>query len=353
EYDPSKTSVLMSQTGGGCRATNYISLLRKALKEAGFSQVPVVSININGMEKNPGFRITIPLLKKAIMSAIYGDLLMRVLYRVRPYEKIPGTANHLYSKWMEICKSHVITGDKKKFKQNISQIISDFDNLEIANIQKPRVGVVGEILVKYHPAANNHIVTVLESEGVEAVVPDILDFFLYSLHDGIYAYENLAGTWGKMWSSKLFISYLENYRQHMNQELERSKRFSAPPSIYHLADVAKDVLSLGNHTGEGWFLTAEMIELIEMGAPNIVCVQPFGCLPNHVTGKGMIKALKRNYPEANLVAIDYDPGASEVNQINRIKLMLSVAFQNSMGGMPTASNRQPLPTSFPLLESRG
>ncbi|NLV15596.1 MAG: 2-hydroxyacyl-CoA dehydratase [Syntrophomonadaceae bacterium] len=353
DYDLSRTSVLMSQTGGGCRATNYISLLRKALKEAGFSQVPVVSININGMEKNPGFRLTIPLMEKAIMSVIYGDLLMRVLYRVRPYEKIPGTANLLYSRWMEICKNHVVTGGKQEFKQNISQIISDFDNLEISNIQKPRVGVVGEILVKYHPAANNHIVAVLENEGVEAVVPDMLDFFLYSLYDGIYSYEKLAGSWGIMWVNKLFINYLENYRQHMNHELERSTRFSAPPSIYHLADVAEDVLALGHHTGEGWFLTAEMIELIEMGVPNIVCVQPFGCLPNHVTGKGMIKKLKRNYPEANIVAIDYDPGASEVNQINRIKLMLSVAFQNSMGILPTAGSRQPLPGSYSLLESRG
>lgn len=328
EYDPKNTTVLMSQTGGGCRATNYIGLLRKALHESGFSEVPVLSLSLQGIEENPGFRLTPRLLKKAIMSVIYGDLLMRLLYRVRPYEKVPGSANLLLNKWLNICKKDVTCPKNESFNENVCRMVEEFDRFEITDVKKPRVGVVGEILVKYHPAANNHVVSLLESEGAEAVVPDMLDFFLYSVHDGIFRRRYLAGSLGYMMISKAAISYLEYFRRSMKKALDLSQRFEAPKTIYDLAEKVKGILSWGHHTGEGWFLTAEMIELIEMGVPNIVCVQPFGCLPNHVTGKGMLKALKKNYPEANIVAIDYDPGASEVNQLNRIKLMLSVAFKN-------------------------
>jgi predicted nucleotide-binding protein (sugar kinase/HSP70/actin superfamily) len=230
--------------------------------------------------------------------------------------------------------------------------VEEFDQLEISNVVKPRVGVVGEILVKYHPAANNRIVEVLESEGAEAVVPDMLDFFLYSLADGIFRHRYLAGSRREMYLSKLFIGYLERFRRDVRKALDRSSRFESPPTIYELGQKVKGILSHGHHTGEGWFLTAEMVELIQMGAPNIVCVQPFGCLPNHVTGKGMIRSLKRKYPEANIVAIDYDPGASEVNQLNRIKLMLSVAFKNlgltgPVKSAPPIGGRLPLPGPFP------
>jgi predicted CoA-substrate-specific enzyme activase len=351
KYDLDNTTVLMSQTGGGCRATNYISLLRKALQESGFGHVPVLSINMAGIEKNPGFKITASLMKKAVMALVYADLLARVLYRVRPYEKIPGTANLLLEKWVNICKADIPRADNKTFRENIYRIVEEFDNLEISNVVKPRVGVVGEILVKYHPAANNHIVSILESEGAEAVVPDMLDFFLYSLADGIFRHRYLAGSRREMYISKLFIRYLEGFRRDVRKALDRSKRFHSPPTIEELGKMVKGILSQGHHTGEGWFLTAEMVELILSGVPNIVCVQPFGCLPNHVTGKGMIRGLKRKYPEANIVAVDYDPGASEVNQLNRIKLMLSVAFKNlGLTGMtksaPPIGGRLPLPDTF-------
>lgn len=332
EYDLDNTSVIISQTGGGCRATNYIGLLRKALVDAGFEHIPVISANVAGLEKNPGFKITWGVLKKAVMAIIYGDLLMRVLLRVRPYEKIPGSANLLYKKWVKKGISQLIDGDWKLFDQYIYEIVQEFDCLEINEVRKPRVGVVGEILVKYHPTANNNVVGVIEAEGAEAVVPDMLDFFLYSLADPIYHYQYLAGSKKSELLSRLSINLLEKARRSMVEALEMSGRFEAPEPIEDKAELAKPILQLGHHTGEGWFLTAEMVELIENGAPNIVCVQPFACLPNHVTGKGMIRAIKDRYPQANITAVDYDPGASEVNQLNRIKLMMAVAFKNLKTG---------------------
>lgn len=327
-YDLNNTTVVMSQTGGGCRATNYIGLLRKAVREAGFGQVPVLSANVTGTEKHPGFKITKRLFEKAIMGVVYGDLLMRVLHRVRPYEKIPGSAVLLYQKWVEECRRQLRNGDRQQFKENINKIVEEFDCLEISERQKPRVGIVGEILVKYHPAANNNIVSLLEQEGAEVVVPDLMDFFLYSSYDPVFNCKNLAGSWKGDIKARLFIRYLEHWRGEMKKALQASRRFQSPMSVYHLADKAGEIMSLGHHAGEGWLLTAEMIELIEMGAPNIVCVQPFACLPNHVTGKGMMRKLRSVYPQANIVAVDYDPGASEVNQLNRIKLMLSIAMKN-------------------------
>lgn len=327
-YDVNNTSLIISQTGGGCRATNYIAFIRKALKEAGFGHVPVISLNAAGLESNPGFKITPSLLNKAIMAIVYGDLFMRVLYRTRPYERIPGSANALYEGWIEKCKQSVMDGNHRTFKENIRQIVKDFDNLELLNIKKPRVGLVGEILVKFHPTANNNVVDIVEQEGGEAVMPDLLDFFLYTAYNANFKHDKLAGSRKSKILSNAAIMAMEFYRKEMKKALNKSNRFHAPPSIYELAEDASKVLSIGNQTGEGWFLTAEMIELIKSGAKNIICMQPFACLPNHVTGKGMIKELKRRYPEANIVAIDYDPGASEVNQLNRIKLMLSVAFKN-------------------------
>lgn len=328
KYDLDNTSVIISQTGGGCRATNYIGLLRKALREAGYENIPVISANLYGAEKNPGFKITLNLIKRAADAVVYGDLLMRVLHRVRPYEKIPGSADLLYERWVKRCKEQLKTGDKQEFEANIKQIVEEFDQLEISSQPKPRVGIVGEILVKYHPTANNDLAKVLEDEGAEVVMPDLLDFFLYSIYDIIYKAEYLNGKTSQKMLGKFLVNYFEKKRKTMNYYLEKSQRFSAPSSIYHKAKLASSIMSLGHHCGEGWFLTAEMIDLIQNGTPNIVCVQPFGCLPNHVTGKGMIKELKRQYPLANITAIDYDPGASEVNQLNRIKLMLSVAFKN-------------------------
>ena len=327
-YDLNNTSVLISQTGGGCRATNYIGFLRKALKDCGMDNIPVISLNAVGMEKQDGFKLSGKLLDLALKALVYGDLLMRVLYRVRPYEKVPGSANKLYEKWSDICISSIKSGKKGDFKRNIKSIIKEFDELEITEETKPRVGLVGEILVKFHPDANNDIVDVIEREGAEAVMPDLTDFLLYCAYDANFKYKYLSGTFWKLIINNLAISGIEWYRRYLKRYLKKSKRFEPPHSIYHLAKGASQILSLGNQTGEGWFLTAEMIELIKSGAGNIVCMQPFACLPNHVTGKGMIKELKRRFPKANIVAVDYDPGASEVNQINRIKLMLSVAYKN-------------------------
>ncbi len=332
KYDLNNTSVIISQTGGGCRATNYIGFLKMALKHAGFENVPVISLNAVGLEQQPGFKITLKLIHRAIMALVYGDLFMRVLYRTRPYEKVKGSANELHKKWNEKAKANLINGSKREFNKNIKEIINEFDNLPLLNLKKPRVGVVGEILVKFHPTANNDIVGILENEGAEAVVPDLLDFFFYSAFDSDFKAKYLAGSKLTQKLCNAAIMYMETYRSTMKKCLENSNRFSKPKHIKELAEMASPVLSLGNQTGEGWFLTAEMIELIESGASNIACLQPFACLPNHVTGKGMIKALKERYPKSNIVAIDYDPGASNVNQLNRIKLMLSVAFKNLEDG---------------------
>lgn len=253
---------------------------------------------------------------------------MRVLHRVRPYEKIPGSADVLYQKWVERCKAQLVTGNKQAFENNLQGIVKEFDQLALSALIKPRVGLVGEILVKYHPAANNNIVRILEKEGAEVVLPDLMDFFLFCAYDYIFKAKYLSGKTSDLLRGKVLIHNFENNRKRMNVLLEQSQRFHAPDSIYHKANLASQIMSLGHHCGEGWFLTAEMIDLIQSGVPNIVCVQPFGCLPNHVVGKGMIKELKKTYPEANITAIDYDPGASEVNQLNRLKLMLSVAFKN-------------------------
>ena len=327
KYDLNNTSVAITQTGGGCRATNYIGFLRKALYEAGFKDIPVISLSANGIEDN-GIKelISVGLIHRAIMSLIYGDLLMKVLYRVRPYEAVEGSANQLYNKWVNICKKSLIKARFGEFNKNIKNIIKDFDKLEILDIEKPRVGLVGEILVKFHPTANNNVVDVIESEGAEAVMPELINFFTAWSVNTIFKSDNLEGSKKSKLSAKLFILVANFYQRTYVKELNNSKRFSAPIDIRKLAKKTEDVVSIGNQTGEGWLLTGEMIELIEDGVENVICMQPFGCLPNHIIGKGSIKELKRRYKNANIIPIDYDPSASEVNQINRIKLMLSKAF---------------------------
>jgi len=331
QYDPQNTSVVITQTGGGCRATNYIGLLRKALKDAGFGHVPVISISAQGLEKNPGFKYSLGMLHRAVLAVVYGDLLMNVLYRVRPYEKVPGSADALYEKWVIKCKESLKKASLKEFRQNIRDIVRDFDNLPINDVIKPKVGLVGEILVKFHPTANNNVVRIVEAEGGEAVVPGLIDFFTYSAYDSVYRYKYLEGTKKSELIGLTIIKILDIYRTTFRKALAESKRFHAPQQIKEIAAGASKVMSLGHHTGEGWLLTGEMIELIESGVKNIICMQPFACLPNHVTGKGMMKELKRVFPGTNIVAIDYDPGASEVNQLNRIKLMMSKAFENIPG----------------------
>ncbi|MCL2851821.1 MAG: 2-hydroxyacyl-CoA dehydratase [Defluviitaleaceae bacterium] len=325
KYDLDKVSIFMSQTGGGCRATNYVAFFRKALHSAGMGHVPVVAISAMGLERNPGFKPTLKMFNKAVQGLVYGDLLMRVLYRTRPYEQVEGSANALYEKWNAICEASLRKWRFGDFKRNIYGIVRDFDELPLTDAVKPRVGVVGEILVKFHPTANNDIVTLLENEGCEAVVPDLIDFFTYSFHNSIYKEKYFGMPRINVIKANAVVSVIDMYRRHMRRALARSSRFKPPETIHELARYAEPIVSLGNQTGEGWFLTAEMVELLHNGVDNIVCTQPFACLPNHVTGKGIIKELKRRYPKANIVAVDYDPGASEVNQLNRIKLMLAGA----------------------------
>lgn len=328
KYDVNKVALVISQTGGGCRATNYIGFIRRALRKAGLPQIPVVSISVQGLEKNSGFHFTLPMIHKAVQALIYGDLFMRVLYRTRPYEVVKGSANALHEKWLKICQKSLEKGGFNEFQRNIKGIIHDFDNLPITEEEKPRVGIVGEILVKFLPAANNHLVDLLEAEGAEAVVPDLLDFFMYSFYNSNFKHKNLGKPLTGAIISNTGIWILEQYRKTLRKCLENSHRFDPPVHIKTIAEYAQGIVSLGNQTGEGWFLTGEMLELIHSGTKNIVCTQPFGCLPNHVVGKGVIKQLRAEHPEANIVPVDYDPGASEVNQLNRIKLMLSAARDN-------------------------
>ena len=327
KYDTDKLAVIITQTGGGCRASNYIGFIRRALEKAGYPEIPVISLNLSGLEGNPGFKITLPLVLKGMYAVVFGDIFMRALYHVRPYEAVPGSANALHEKWKEKCIAFVSQKHPKRrvFNRMCREMIEDFDRLPMLDIKKPRVGVVGEILVKFSPTANNDLVGLLEKEGAEAVVPDLLDFLLYCFYNNNFKSEKLGTSKKTAFLGNLGIKALEWLRSPATKAFRASKHFDAPSDIRDLADMAKEIVSLGNQTGEGWFLTGEMLELIHSGASNIVCTQPFACLPNHIVGKGVIKELRRRHPEANIVAIDYDPGASEVNQLNRIKLMLSTA----------------------------
>ena len=324
KYDTDKLAVMMTQTGGCCRASNYVGFIRRALDKAGLGHIPVISLNTNGMETNEGFKLSPGLLFTALRGVVYGDLFMRCLYRVRPYEKEKGSANALHQKWLEIAIDSLKS--KWSYKAVCSGIVEAFDALPIdETLRKPRVGVVGEILVKYMPLANNHLVDLLEAEGAEAVVPDLMDFLNYCVYNGDYKHEFLGAGWTSAATAKLGVDAIRLIRKPALDALEKSRRFEPPMPIEQVAELAKPFLSIGNQYGEGWFLTGEMAELVLSGTPNIVCIQPFACLPNHVVGKGVIKALKKAYPQSNIVAVDYDPGASEVNQLNRIKLMLSTA----------------------------
>ncbi len=329
ELDLDKTAIFMSQTGGGCRASNYVALLRKALIDLKMEHIPVVSVNTVGLEENPGFNITLKLIFRMLLGVLYGDVLMQVLFRTRPYEQVKGSADELFEKWSAIANKNIENGKLREFKKNIRNIIEEFDDLPIyEDMDKPKIGVVGEILVKYHPTANNDIVGVIEEEGGEAIVLDLIDFFLYGMHSEEFNYKHLAGSYKNMIVNNMIIKLIDIIRKPINKALKESNRFREPAHIRETANKAQDIISLGNQCGEGWLLTGEMVELIDDGVENIVCLQPFACLPNHITGKGMIKALKKRNPYANIAAIDYDPGASTVNQLNRIKLMMATAYKN-------------------------
>ncbi len=329
DLDKDKVALVISQTGGGCRATNYIALLRKGLVEANMANVPVIALNSGNVVDENTFPLSLNFLKKVAIGILYGDALLRVVHRMRPYEKVVGTTDKLHDKWRKIITDDVENGKYLRFRKNIKALINDFDNIEIdETLVKPKVGIVGEILVKYHPTANNQLVDLLERNGAEAVIPDFLDFFLYGLEARRYVEKDLLGNKKDALLKDMMIMALEKYRNVLKKAISSSKNFKDIHSIKHTANNAKELLDLGNQTGEGWFLTGEIINLLEDEVNNIVCTQPFGCLPNHIMGKGMFKPIRDRYEQANIVAIDYDPGASEVNQESRIILMLSVAKKN-------------------------
>lgn len=340
KYDPDKVCLAITQTGGMCRATNYFGLIRKALIDAGYPQIPVIAISTQGLEDNPGFKVTPALLHRTVKALILGDLLMKCLYRVRPYEVEKGAANRLYEQWdvivREALEHHGFSKTAAKtpwlkrrylpYPVLAREIVKSFDALPLKDVpRKVRVGVVGEILVKYQPDANNHVVDVIESQDCEAVVPGIMEFMTTRPYITDWN-EKYLGTGGNKTLYALMRWSLDRYNAPIKAAIATSHgKFKQDDPMPELVEKAAEVTSIGVQAGEGWLLTAEILELIEQGCPNVICAQPFACLPNHVTGRGMFGKIRRLHPEANIVSIDYDPGASEANQLNRIKLMIAAA----------------------------
>lgn len=328
KYDPNKTALMITQTGGGCRASNYIYLLRKALKKSGFENVPVISLNVAGLDESPGFKITLPLMVKFVYAAELGDFLMLLANQCRPYEKNPGDTDKVVEKWTKIIIDHW-KGRKviryRKIKQSYPQILRDFEAIPKTDEPKIKVGIVGEIYVKYSPMGNNHLEDFLRAEGAETVVPGLMDFCMYCLYNGIAGKKLYGGNLLPYLASKIAFRFFLSKQKGMIRAIEKHGVFDSPMPFSRTVKMAGEYISHGVKMGEGWLLTVEMAELIAEGVNNIVCTQPFGCLPNHIAGKGMMNEIKAKHPCANIVAIDYDPGASEVNQQNRIKMMLANA----------------------------
>ena len=327
-YDPHKVALFITQTGGGCRASNYIHLLRKALARAGLEYVPVISLNLSGMEKNPGFKLTLDILRKAVFAVIYGDLMMNVGWQVRPYELQKGDTDKCLAACREYLLGEMRAGRGMSVKSrviNFDYIFEEFKKVPVSQEERVRVGVVGEIYVKYAPLGNNDLANFLLSEGAEPVIPGLMDFIIFKVYNRDVDVDLYGGPLLKKKVCQFLEKYLMKYQHAMIDALKRSGRFRAPGDFNDLHQLVQGYLGDGNKMGEGWLLTAEMLELIHSGVPNIVCTQPFGCLPNHIVGKGMIRRLKEDYPDSNIVAIDYDPGATRINQENRIKLMLANA----------------------------
>ncbi|WP_052462523.1 acyl-CoA dehydratase activase-related protein [Nigerium massiliense] len=347
--DPNNSSVAITQTGGMCRATNYAGMLRKGLRDAGFGQVPVLAMSAQGLEESPGFKLTPGLLHRGFQALVIGDLLQNCLLRVRPYEAEPGSAQRLYERWDGLVREFFTTGGYSAtlgrrigYGWIVDHLVREFDDLPLTDApRRPRVGLVGEILVKFQPDANNDAIKVVEDEGCEAVLPGLVEFFLQSLQSSGWKLKNLGlGSANGVRAQKVVLWLIEQYQKPAHRALARANgKFTVPVDIATMAQRAESIISLGTTAGEGWLLTAEMIELIETGTPNIICAQPFACLPNHVVGKGMFKELRRLYPQANVVSIDYDPGASEVNQLNRIKLMVATAHKNA-AATPASARRE-------------
>ena len=334
--DPDRTAVGITQTGGMCRASNYAALLRKGLRDAGYPQVPVIALSVQGIEDNPGFHLGIPHIHKAIQAFVIGDAIQSMLLRVRPYEATPGSAMELYRTWDAYVQEWITSGrvealgGRVSYGKIIRECVRAFDALPLRDTpRKPRVGLVGEILVKFHPDANNHAVDVIEAEGCEAELPGLMQFFHNSVATAAWDKENLGIDGKQRYIMPIVLWALKKYEKPVHRAFAATNgKFEPHRPIEEMISRSQDIARLGNQAGEGWYLTAEMVDMIEHGCPNIICAQPFACLPNHVVGKGMFRALRTRYPEANIVAVDYDPGASEVNQLNRIKLMLATALQD-------------------------
>lgn len=329
KYDLDRTAVMISQTGGSCRATNYLGFLKKAIKDSGFEKVPILSLNANGFEKQEGFKITPALAHRCLLAVSYGDILMKLLYHTRPYEINKGESEKLYNTWNERVKINIQNGSFFEYKRNITNIIEDFSNIKTSSEKKVKVGIVGEILVKFSPFANNNLAEFIEQEGGEVYTSSLMNFIKYCIFSDIFITERFKGKFSAL-KLKIALWVIDRYTKVIDNALRKNKKFGNDESIETLAKKTSKYISIGNQSGEGWFLMGEMIEFIEKGVPNIVCVQPFGCLPNHITGKGMIKKLREEYSDkfVNIAPIDYDPAYSEVNQLNRIKLMLSIAKKN-------------------------
>ena len=334
KYDVHKVGLLITQTGGGCRASNYIHLLRKALKKAGLEFVPVVSVNLSGLEKNPGFKLTLPFIRKAVFAMMYGDIIVQTSNQVRPYEVKPGQTDET----IEACMVRLLEGMNRgkglsyeSMKENFKWIVQAFRDVPVQGEPKVRVGVVGEIYIKYSPLGNNNLEQFLLSEGAEPVVPGLTDFIIFKINNREVDVDLYGGKWVKKKACQIFENYVKKCQRAMIEAMSAGG-FRAPGTFDDLRRLIQGYLGEGNKMGEGWLLTAEMLELIHSGTPNIVCTQPFGCLPNHIVGKGMIRKLKDDYPFSNIVAIDYDPGATKINQENRIKLMLANARELAREG---------------------
>ncbi|SMC64796.1 2-hydroxyacyl-CoA dehydratase [Papillibacter cinnamivorans] len=343
-YDMHKVGLLITQTGGGCRASNYIHLLRKALKKAGMDYIPVVSVNLSGLEKNPGFSLTLTLIRQMIFSMMYGDIIVQVANQCRPYEKEPGATDAM----IERCMARLIDGFKEGkglnypgMVKNCDKIVRDFASIPLEGPSKPRVGIVGEIYIKFAPLGNNNLEDFLRSEGAEPVVPGLTDFIIFKIDNRDVDIDLYGGSFLKKIVVRIFKRYVEKCQRAMISSIRNNSSFRAPVPFSHLKELIHGYLGEGNKMGEGWLLTAEMLELIESGTGNIVCTQPFGCLPNHVVGKGMIRRLKDDFPHSNIVAIDYDPGATKINQENRIKLMLANARRSTAAEGPSAGKPGP------------
>ena len=335
KYDLHKTALMITQTGGGCRASNYIHLLRKALRKAGLGFIPVISLNLSGLEKNSGFSWSLGLIRKLIAGMAYGDLMMCLANQVRPYELEPGAADAVSHKWVERLTDEFAAGRgfaKRVMRSYMEKIAADYAAVPVdRSIRRVKVGIVGEIYVKFSPLANNHLEEFLASEGCEVMVPGLMSFILFKVDNRIEDVKLYGGSRLKKLVAGVLLDYLSGMEEFIIDIIEKQGGFKTPTRYSHLKELIRGVEGYGCKMGEGWLLTAEMLELIENGYGNIVCAQPFGCLPNHIVGKGMIRRLRELHPDANIVPIDYDPGATRVNQENRIKLMLSVARENISG----------------------